>query len=90
MKDNLEAKFYNVVLEAAQLDNRDLEKISFKVDNNIDNPSNSDVIDCANFLKENTKSKKASKNSELNTSNDQKFTTSKSAVERYNLTNFVV
>ncbi len=29
MKDNLEAKFYNVVLEATKLENRYIEKISF-------------------------------------------------------------
>ena len=90
MKDNLEAKFYNTVLDAARLENRELEKISFKIDNNIDNPSNTDVIDCANFLKEVSKSKKSKKAVELNNPIDQKITTAKSTIERYNLTNFVV
>jgi hypothetical protein len=59
MKDNLEAKFYNEVFEASKLENRELEKISFKIDNEIDNPSNTNVIDCSIFYKEATKSKKS-------------------------------
>jgi len=90
MKDNLEAKFYNVVLAAAKLENREIEKIIFKVDNNIDNPSNTDVIDCSNFLKEISKSKKSKNSINLNNTIDHKVVSSKTATERYNLTNFVV
>jgi len=90
MKDNLEAKFYNEVLAAAKLENREIEKISFKIDDNIDNPSNTDVIDCANFLKEVSKSKKTKKNIDLNNPIDHKVVSSKTATERYNLRNFVV
>ncbi|MBT3729184.1 hypothetical protein HOF65_05585 [bacterium] len=46
MKDNLEAKFYKEILNATQLESREIEKISFKIDENIENPSNTDVIDC--------------------------------------------
>ena len=52
MKDNLEAKFYNEVLEATKEIIPDIKEIEFKVDLNIDNPSNASVIDCANFYKE--------------------------------------
>ena len=90
MKDNLEAKFYNEVLTASKLELRDIEKISFKIDNNIDTPSNVDVIDCSTFLKEVSKSKKSKKNINLNNQIDDKVTTTNSAVERYNLTNFIV
>jgi chromosomal replication initiation ATPase DnaA len=90
MKDNLEAKFYNEVLAATKLENREIEKISFKIDNNIDNPSNTDVIDCATFLKEVSKSKKSKKNIEFNNPIDHKVVSSRTATERYNLKNFVV
>ena len=90
MKDNLEAKFYNVIFEAAKLENRDLEKISFKIDSNIDNPSNTDVIDCASFLKEVTKSKKSRKSPEASNTEHQTISTTKPVNDRYNLTNFVV
>ncbi|MDR2411953.1 MAG: hypothetical protein LBD88_05355 [Candidatus Peribacteria bacterium] len=49
MKDNLEAKFNKDVLEATQNVIPEVTKVEFKVDLNIDNPSNVDVIDCANF-----------------------------------------
>lgn len=88
MKDNLEAKFYNQVLEATQKVIPEISEIEFKVDLNIDNPSNVDVIDCANFYKEETKWKKS-----------KTWTTptwvanikqEKSVNDRYTLTNFIV
>jgi hypothetical protein len=90
MKDNLEAKFHNTVLSAAKLENREIETISFKIDNNIDNPSNKDVIDCSSFLKEMSKSKKSKKSIALSNNEDQRITSAKSTTERYNLKNFVV
>jgi len=59
MKDNLEAKFYKEVFESSKIENPNIVKIEFKVDLNIDNPSNTDVIDCANFYKDDAKSKKS-------------------------------
>ena len=90
MKDNLEAKFYNEVLAASKLELREIEKISFKIDTNIDTPSNTDVIDCSSFLKEVAKSKKSKKNININSHIDQKITIANSAAERYNLKNFIV
>lgn len=87
-KENLEARFYNDVLEATKLVAPSIEEIEFKVDRNIDNPSNADVIDCANFYKEDTKSKKVTKNTEgsLNVS----WNKEKPVNERYTLSNFIV
>jgi len=59
MKDNLEAKFYKEVLESTQVENSNIKEIEFRVDSNIDNPSNTDVIDCATFYKDESKSKKS-------------------------------
>jgi hypothetical protein len=52
MKDNLEAKFYDKILRATKKEIPNNEIIDFKVDNEIDNHSNLNVIDCAKFLKE--------------------------------------
>ena len=90
MKDNLEAKFYKDIFESAKLENRELEKISFVVDKNIENPSNTDVIDCANFLKEVSKSKKSKKSSDGEEVTHQEIKNSKSVNDRYNLSNFIV
>ncbi len=91
MKDNLEAKFYNDIFNAAKLEVRDLEKISFVVDQNIDNPSNTDVVDCAKFLNEIAKTKKSKKTGEIDEdSHHQEITSTKSVNDRYNLSNFIV
>ncbi len=90
MKDNLEAKFYNNIFDAAKLENRDLEKISFVVDKNIENPSNTDVVDCAVFLKECSKSKKVKKWPDWEEITHKEITNSKSVNDRYNLSNFIV
>jgi len=86
MKDNLEAKFYNNIFDAAKLENRDLEKISFIVDNNIDNPSNTDVVDCSKIS--NNKKNKVWPDWEKIIY--QEITNSKSVNDRYNLSNFIV
>jgi len=88
MKDNLEAKFYNEVLDASKIENSDLEKVSFKIDNDIDNPSNTDVVDCSLFYKEVTRSKKSKKIPELYS--ESKNSSIKAVNERYNLSNFIV
>ncbi len=49
MKDNLEAKFYNVILNSAQKECPNIKNITFQIDINIDNPWNKDVIDCTSF-----------------------------------------
>ncbi len=89
MKDNLEAKFQNIVLEATKSEFGDnIQSIDFIVDNTIDNPSNSDAIDCQSYYKESTKtSKKAEKKSQVSmTPIDKKG----NANNRYTLSNFIV
>lgn len=90
MKNNIEAKFYNEVLNASRLENPDLEKIRFEIDNDIDNPSNTDVIDCSSYYKEATKSKKSKKSSDLFESLEDNESSFRNWYDRYNLTNFVV
>lgn len=87
MKDNLEAKFYKEILEATKSENENISEIEFKVDLNIDNPSNKDVIDCSTFYKDYNKSKKSTK-----TSNAWKIElkTTKTVNQRYSLSNFIV
>jgi chromosomal replication initiation ATPase DnaA len=63
MKDNLEAKFYDIILKAAKKEIPTLERIEFIIDKNIENLSNTNSIDCAKFFKEsNKKTKTVSKN----------------------------
>jgi hypothetical protein len=52
MKDNLRAKFYDKIKKATLEEFPEIQEIDFVVDKNIENPSNTDVIDCGNFFKE--------------------------------------
>ncbi len=89
MKDNLQAKFNTLVLEASQKElGQKITSISFVVDSTIDNPSNTNAVDCQDFYKEITKSNKIA---------DKKSRNSVSPIEqkagahlRYTLNNFVV
>jgi predicted DNA-binding ribbon-helix-helix protein len=58
MKNNLEAKFYDDILKAAKQEIPTIERLEFEIDNNIENPSNKDSIDCAKFYKEASKKTK--------------------------------
>jgi chromosomal replication initiation ATPase DnaA len=88
MKDNLEAKFYETLLASTQKELPNVEKISFQIDTNIDNPSNTDVIDCTAFYKEDSKNKKQ-KTSTARVSTPTQVT-SNAVKDRYSLGNFVV
>ncbi len=89
MKDNLEAKFNNILLQAAKREfSDDVSSVEFIVDSNIDNPSNSDAVDCQSFLKENSKTtKKAEKESRTGINVVERKTATPS---RYSLKNFIV
>ncbi len=91
MKDNLEAKFTDVIKQATIKELwENIKTISFLVDNNIDTPSNQDVIDCTKFYKEHIKwSKKTQKNSQ---SDDIEISVqdNNTISNRYTLKNFVV
>jgi chromosomal replication initiation ATPase DnaA len=83
MKDNLEAKFEKEIFAATKLEIRDLEKISFKIDSDIDNPSNPNVLDCSTFYKEANRKNKKTTNGEK--SSHKEISNSKSVNDRYNL-----
>jgi chromosomal replication initiation ATPase DnaA len=89
MKDNLEAKFHKILLTATRSEFGDtIKTIEFIVDNTIDNPSNTDAIDCQNFYKENSKTtKKAEKKSRTSILPIDK---KGSINNRYTLDNFIV
>jgi len=87
MKDNLEAKFYDIILKSAKTEVPTLEKIEFIIDNNIDNPSNTNIIDCAKLYKDSSKKTKtiSENNVVWNTMLEKKTVNS-----RYSLSNFIV
>ncbi len=89
MKDNLEAKFYTTVLKATQNEfGPHITEVSFVVDNTIDNPSNTDAIDCQTFYKE---SQKSSKWAEKKAQREWVSPERKGSVNsRYSLINFIV
>jgi len=89
MRDNIEAKFYREVLEASQAELwNHISKVEFIIDKSIENPSNTNTVDCPAFYKEFQKSSKKSEkaqNSSITTT-----TSKKSANARYTLGNFIV
>jgi len=89
MKDNLEAKFYKEVFESAKIENPSITEIEFKVDLNIDNPSNTAVIDCGSFYKEDVKTKKTKATFGWTWEN-KVIKTDKCVNDRYSLSNFIV
>lgn len=97
MKENLEAKFFNDILQATQQEISTITEIEFTVDANIENPSNKDMVDCTIYYKEfSKKPKKASSlSSETSTSYrpaviDEEEYTKGPTSERYTLDNFIV
>lgn len=96
MKDNLRAKFFDVIKNATIQEFETITDIEFVVDQNIDNPSNPDVIDCATFYKDFTKKSKSKSSSENKTQNDKTESQTESDYkkwpvnERYTMDNFIV
>ena len=98
MKENLEAKFYELIKKAALCEFSTISSIEFIVDKNIENPSNKTVIDCSAYFKE--FSKKPKKSSSIWASTEVKwYTTQKQqneeevknhVNERYTLDSFIV
>ncbi|PID87499.1 chromosomal replication initiator protein DnaA [Candidatus Gracilibacteria bacterium] len=87
MKNNLEAKFYNVILEATKEEFPKVENIKILLDKDIDIPSNPNVIDCTVFLKNRTKYEKNIKSDKGIVSSS---TNIKKINNRYTLQNFIV
>lgn len=95
MKENLHAKFYNLIKKAALEEFPWISDVEFVVDKNIENPSNTDVIDCAIFFKDFSKKSKKSSNveKEQTTTWETAWDTSDKrwwVNERYTLDNFIV
>ena len=90
MKDNLEAKFYDKIMTSSQKEIPGLETVSFKIDMNIDNPSNVDVVDCGNFYKENARHSKNKSTSTENTYSTPSVAGNGATKDRYTLANFIV
>ncbi len=97
MKDNLQAKFYSKILEAVQKEIVTITEIEFVVDQEIDNPSNTAVVDCTAFYKTASKTKKGGVSTVSNvtgTKQTAQYKQSQSAAsmlinQRYKLKNFV-
>lgn len=99
MKDNLQAKFYSKILEAVQKEIDTITEIEFIVDQEIDNPSNTAVVDCTAFYKTASKTKKGGVSTVSNLSTTKQSQSQKAQAQsqrnslinqRYNLKNFVV
>ena len=87
MKDNLEAKFYDQILKSAKTEIATLERIEFTLDKNIDNPSNTNSIDCWVLFK--NASRKTPKPKDKNMVWDT-MKEKNSVNHRYTLSNFIV
>jgi len=94
MKGNLVAKFYDKIFEATNKEFPLLDEIAFEVDDNIENPSNSNVVDCLAFYKEMTKAKKKAKKQEIKWSiietKYNTWTQNNKIKKRYTMQNFIV
>ncbi len=90
MKDNLEAKFYNKILRATQKEIPSIEIIEFQVDNEIDNPSNINVIDCTKFIKEIWKKTKSETKQKTSTEVWATMKQKSSINPKYTFKNFIV
>lgn len=87
MKNNLEAKFYNVIFEASKKEFPNISSIKISLDKDIDTPSNPNVIDCSIFLKNRIKFEKNTKSEKWIESSS---TSVKKINNRYTLQNFIV
>lgn len=87
MKDNLEAKFDSQIRKAVDVEFPWMEDIKFKVDKDIDNPSNTNVIDCMDFYKKNVGKNSKPSNSEQDIVHKEK---NKTINNRYTLEKFIV
>ena len=90
MKDNLEAKFYEKLLSSTQKELPNVTHVSFQIDTNIDNPSNTDVVDCTAFYKEDSKNKKSKASPARSSTSSPSQASNNTVKDRYSLGNFVV
>ena len=85
VKNNLEAKFYSQILKASQEEDNEIINIQFEVDDTIDIPSNTQVVDCKKYYNEATKNTRNSKVAMI-----WPNTKWKTVNERYTLDKFIV
>lgn len=93
MRDNIAAKFYDNILEAAKIEFPNIKRIDFVVDPNIENPTNHNVVDCVSLFKDSTSKKKVKKEEEsiVVDKNQAWFSrNTKTVNDRYSLENFIV
>jgi len=95
MKENLEAKFYDLIFSATKSEFPNITKIEFIIDMNIENPTNDNVIDCQNYFKEYLKKSKKTSNTlevQIWKKETQNYVETKNweISTRYTLDNFVV
>jgi chromosomal replication initiator protein len=89
MKDNLKAKFEKQILEATQSELVSISQIEFLVDREIDNPANTNVVDCTVLYKEATKASKSKKTTYVSPV-ETVLNKGKTINERYSLKNYIV
>ncbi len=93
MRDNISAKFYDNILEAAKTEFPNITRIDLVVDPNIENPTNHNVVDCVTLFKDLTSKKKPKKEEEnpIVDKNQAGFSrNTKTVNDRYSLENFIV
>jgi len=88
VKDNIEVRFYNDILKATQEEIGHIESIKIQIDAHIDTPSNANVIDGVNFIKESVKETKKNHNKAQSTMTP--LSPTKKVNDRYSLANFIV
>ena len=92
MRDNLSAKFNDIIIDSSKTINDKIKTVEFKVDDSIDNPWNTDMIDCQLFYKQINKSVSKNKKSDnlWIKSFKKNINNEKIINNRYNLSNFIV
>ena len=86
-KNNLEAKFIKQILSASQKEDNEIVWVKLDIDDKIDIPSNTQVVDCTKYYKEATKTVKNSKKDKISNWPNTKI---RSVNERYTLDKFIV
>ena len=89
MKDNLEAKFYTQIFEATKTELSAIQTIEFLVDSEIDNPGNTNVVDCTLLYKDISKANKTKKTGYVSPV-ETVLNKGKTINERYSLKNYIV
>lgn len=96
MKENLEAKFFDMIFKSSQKHIPELKKMELLIDMNIENTTNQWVIDCADYFKNYAKKSKKLQSQTLKNSLTKEISSQPQKVDweeithRYTLDNFIV